>query len=88
MASVTVTAKGQVTLKRDLLQHLGVKPGERIDFEKLPGRELRVRVARPTGTIDGFLHSLDGKVKRRKPLSIEDINRIAAAGWAGDPDQP
>jgi antitoxin PrlF len=83
VASLTVTAKGQVTLKRDLLQHLGIRPGERVDLEKLPGGELRVRAARPTGTIDAFLHSLDGKVKRKKPLSIEDINRIAAAGWAG-----
>lgn len=87
MASLTVTAKGQVTLKRDLLQHLGVRPGERVDFEKRPGGELRVRAARPTGTIDAFLHSLDGKVKRKKPLSIEDINRITAAGWAGNLDQ-
>jgi bifunctional DNA-binding transcriptional regulator/antitoxin component of YhaV-PrlF toxin-antitoxin module len=87
MASLTVTAKGQVTLKRDLLQHLGIRPGERVDLEKLPGGELRVRAARPAGTIDGFLHSLDGKVKSGKPLSIEDINRIAAAGWAGDLDQ-
>ena len=86
MASLTVTAKGQVTLKRDLLQHLGIKPGERVDFEKLPGGELRVRAARPTGTIDAFLHSLDGR-KRKKPLSIEDINRITAAGWAGNLDQ-
>ncbi len=87
MAYLTVTAKGQVTLKRDLLQHLGVKPGERVDFEKLPGGELRLRAARPTGTIDAFLHSLNGKVKSKKPLSIEDINRIAAAGWAGKLDQ-
>lgn len=27
MASLAVTVKGQVTLKRDLLQHLGIKPG-------------------------------------------------------------
>ncbi len=87
VASLTVTAKGQVTLRRDLLQHLGIKPGERVDFEKLPGGELRVRAALPTGTIDDFLRSLEGKVKRKKPLSIEDINRIAAAGWAGDLDQ-
>lgn len=87
MASLTVTAKGQVTLKRDLLQHLGIKPGEWVEFEKLPGGELRVRAARPSGTIDGFLHSLDGKVRLEKPLSIEDINRIAAPGWAGDLDQ-
>jgi antitoxin PrlF len=87
VASLTVAAKGQVTLERDLLQHRAIKPGERVDFDKLPGRELRVRAARPTGTIDGFLHSLDGKVKRRKPRSIADINRIAAAGWAGNLDQ-
>ncbi|HEX3996203.1 MAG TPA: AbrB/MazE/SpoVT family DNA-binding domain-containing protein [Acetobacteraceae bacterium] len=87
MASLAVTAKGQVTLRRDLLQHLGIRPGERVDLEKLPGRELRLRAARPTGTIDGFLHSLDGKVKLKKPLSIEDIDRIAAAGWAGNLDQ-
>lgn len=84
MASLAVTAKGQVTLKRDLLQHLGIKPGERVEFEKLPGGELRIRAARPSGTIDGFLHALDGKVKLKKPLTIEEMNDIIAAGWAGE----
>ncbi len=87
MASLTVTVKGQVTLKRDLLRHLGIKPGERVDFEKLPGGELRVRAARPAGSIDGFLHALDGKVKLERPLSIEEMDRIAAAGWAGELDE-
>ena len=83
MASLAVTVKGQVTLKRDLLQHLGIEPGERVEFEKLPGGELRVRAARPAGTIDGFFHALDGKVKLKKPLTIEEMSGIAAAGWAG-----
>lgn len=83
MASLAVTVKGQVTLKRDLLQHLGVEPGERIEFEKLPGGELRIRAARPVGSIEGFLHVLDGKVALETPLSIEDMTSIAAAGWAG-----
>ncbi|WFR97344.1 AbrB/MazE/SpoVT family DNA-binding domain-containing protein [Rhizobium tumorigenes] len=89
MASVSqaVTVKGQVTLKRDLLNHLGIKPGERVDFEKLPGGELRLRAARPSGTIDDFLHSLDGKLKLKKPISIEEMNEIAAAGWAGQLDE-
>ena len=82
MSSLAVTAKGQVTLKRDLLQHLGVEPGERIDFEKLPGGELRVRAARPTGTINGFLGVLAGKTQ--KVATLEEINEAAAAGWAGD----
>src|SRR5947209_6686267 len=60
--SLVLTAKGQVKLGRDLLQHLGIKPGERVDLEKLPGGELRLRAARPTGRIDEFLHSLAGKL--------------------------
>lgn len=36
-----------------------------------------------TGTIDGFIHALDGKVQPGTPMSIEDIRKIATAGWAG-----
>ena len=82
MTSLAVTMKGQVTLKRDLLQHLGIKPGERIDFDKLPGGELRVRAARPSGSIDKFIGRHAGKMKT--PLTIEEMNEIAAAGWAGE----
>lgn len=39
--------------------------------------------ARPTGTIDGFFHALDGKAKPETHMSIEDMGEIAAAGWAG-----
>lgn len=86
MPTLTVTTRGQVTFRKDVLQHLGIKPGDRIAFEKLPGGELRVRAARPTGTIDNFLHVLDGKVKMKKPLTIEEMNEITAAGWAGELD--
>lgn len=82
MTSLTVTEKGQVTLKRDLLHHLGVKAGERVEFEKLPGGELRVRAARPAGAIDSFIGRHAGKLK--KPLTIEQMSKIAAAGWAGE----
>ena len=33
MSTLTVTAKGQVTLRKDLLQHLGVQPGEKVVVE-------------------------------------------------------
>lgn len=84
MASLSVTMKGQLTLKRDLLHHLGIQPGEKLELEKLPDGELRLRAARPTGTMEDFFHALDGKVKRQMPLSIEEMNEIAAAGWAGE----
>lgn len=88
MASLVVTAKGQVTLKRDVLQHLDIRPGERIALDKLPGGEVRIRAPRPNGTIDGFLHVLDGRMNLPKPLTIEEMNEIAAAGWAGQRDNP
>jgi len=82
MLSLAVTAKGQVTLKRDLLQHLGVRPGERIEFDKLPDGALRIKAARPAGSIDAFLGLLAGKT--RKVATIEEMNEAAAAGWAGE----
>jgi bifunctional DNA-binding transcriptional regulator/antitoxin component of YhaV-PrlF toxin-antitoxin module len=30
MTTLTVTTKGQVTFKKDVLRHLGIKPGEKI----------------------------------------------------------
>lgn len=43
-----------------------------------------MRAVRPRGTIDGFIHALDGKVKLEKPISIDEMNDIIAAGWAGE----
>ncbi len=82
MTTLTVTARGQVTLKKDALQHMGVKPGEQIEFDKLPGGELRLRVARPAGTIKNFIGLFAGGAG--KALSIEDMNEITSAGWAGE----
>jgi len=81
MSTLTVTAKGQVTLRKDLLKHLGVNPGEKITVDKLPDGRIEVKAARPTGNISaafGFL-----KRKHGPSLSIEDMNEIAARGWAG-----
>ena len=74
MTSLSITMKGQVTLKRDLLQHLGLKPGERIELDKLPGGELRLRAARPAGTIDSFIGRHKGRLK--KPLTIDEMNAL------------
>ncbi len=82
MASLAVTMKGQITLKRDLLQHLGIKPGERVEFDKLPNGELRLRAAQPTGTIENFIGRHAGKVK--KPLTLAEMDDIIASGWAGE----
>ncbi len=81
MTTLTVTARGQVTFRKDVLHHLGVRPGEKIELDKLPGGRVALRAAKPAGTIDGFLGLLAGKTK--KVATLDEINEAAAAGWAG-----
>jgi bifunctional DNA-binding transcriptional regulator/antitoxin component of YhaV-PrlF toxin-antitoxin module len=81
MPPLTVTAKGQVTLRKDLLEHLGVHPGEKITADKLPDGRIEVRAARPTGKISDAFNFL--KRENGPSLSIEEMSEIAARGWAG-----
>jgi AbrB family looped-hinge helix DNA binding protein len=83
MGMLTVTAKGQVTLRKEVLRHLGAAPGTKLAIETLPDGRIELRVA-PTGGRIGDVFDL---LKRadRPVLSIEEMERIAAAGWAGTP---
>lgn len=81
MSTLSVTARGQVTLRKKILQHLGVKPGERIELELLPDGRGLIQAARPTGKIEDFFGVLAGKTK--KVATIEEMNEAAARGWAG-----
>lgn len=80
MSTLTVTAKGQVTLRKDLLQHLGVHPGDKITVDKLPNGRIEVKAARPARAISDVFNFL--KRKKGASLSIEEINKVAARGWA------
>jgi AbrB family looped-hinge helix DNA binding protein len=82
MSTLKVTAKGQVTLRKDLLKHLGVSPGDQVAVDVLPGGRIEVRAAKRTGKISdvfGMLRREGGPV-----LTIEEINEAIAAGWAGE----
>lgn len=81
MATLTVTARGQVTFRKKVMEHLGVKPGGKVELDLLPDGRGLIRAARPTGKIQDFFGVLAGKTK--KVATIEEINEAAAAGWAG-----
>lgn len=81
MSTLTVTAKGQVTLRKDILKHLGVQPGEKLIVDKLPDGRVEVKAARPTGNISDVFGLL--KRKNGPRLSVDEINEIAARGWSG-----
>lgn len=80
-SKLKVTAKGQVTLRKELLDHLGVAPGDKIIVELLPAGRVEVRAAKSLASIEGFIGCL--KQPGTVSLSIEKINEIAAGGWAG-----
>jgi AbrB family looped-hinge helix DNA binding protein len=79
--TLTITAKGQVTLRKDLLQHLGLHPGEKVSVDKLPDGRIEIKAARQEGQLSDVFNFL--KCKTGASLSIEEINRISAEGWAG-----
>jgi bifunctional DNA-binding transcriptional regulator/antitoxin component of YhaV-PrlF toxin-antitoxin module len=81
MTTLTVTNRGQVTFRKDVLQHLGIKPGEKIELDLLPDGRGLLRAARPAGTMDGFVGLLAGRSK--KVAALEEINDAISQGWAG-----
>jgi AbrB family looped-hinge helix DNA binding protein len=81
MGTLTITAKGQVTLRKDLLKHLGVGPGQKVEVNELPGGRIEVKAARPAGSIDDFIGLLAGKT--RKVATVEEISEASARAWAG-----
>ncbi len=81
MTTLTVTSKGQVTLRRELLQHLGVKPGDRITIDKLPEGRIEVAAARGTGSISDVFGMF--KNPDQRTVTIEEMNEIIADSWAG-----
>ncbi len=81
MITLTVTAKGQVTLKKDLLKHLGVAPGQKIEIDALPDGELSIRAARRKGDWEKAYGILAGQTN--KVATIEEMNEAIAKGWAG-----
>lgn len=81
MATLTVTAKGQITLKQELLRHLNVTPGQKVEVDKLPDGRLLVGTVSPKHSIDKFSGSL---AKKGTPkLTIAQIKKITEDAWAG-----
>ncbi len=86
MAVVSTTSRGQVTLRKEIFQHVGIQPGEKLEIELLPGGEFRGRAVRKKGKIEDIFGMLAGKSDVK--LTIEEINEAIAeagaeAGMAG-----
>jgi len=80
MSAMTITAKGQITLGRDLLQFLGVAPGQQAAVNKLANGVLTLQAAAPQG-LEAFVGCLPPP---DKALSMDEMNAVIAKGWAAD----
>ncbi len=78
---LTVTSKGQVTLRKDVLRHLNVSPGDKVSVELLGHNSIQMcaRARQPVSSIFGLLEHSNAE-----HLTIEQIAESAAAGWAGE----
>jgi AbrB family looped-hinge helix DNA binding protein len=81
MNKLTVTTKGQITLRKDILKHLGVQPGDKVAVDMRPDGRIEMKAARATGRISDVFNLF--KRKGGPSLSVEEINEIAGRGWAG-----
>ncbi len=79
--TLTVTAKGQVTLRREVLAHLRVRPGDKLDVDLLEEGRMQVRAKRGKSVASVF-----GMLERPEApcLTIEELNESTASGWAGE----
>ena len=82
MTTLTVTSRGQVTFRKQALQHLGIKPGDKIELALVPGDKGVITAARPAGTIDSFVGLLAGKTA--KVATLDELHEAAVQGWAGE----
>lgn len=84
MVRLKVTAKGQITLKKEVLDHLGVKPGDEVDVSLVPRGQATIHPITnklPIEKVFGMFKNTTGK-----SYSIEDINEAIAASYAGEAD--
>jgi AbrB family looped-hinge helix DNA binding protein len=78
-----ITAKGQVTLKKAILDSLGVKPGDELVVTTGPGPKVELHKAVKTG---GRIEDMFGRHydPNRPAFTIEEINEATAKAWAGE----
>ena len=81
MAVLKVTSRGQATFRRDVLRHLGIRPGDTIEVDLLPGGLVQLSAARPHEPVAGLVGLLHGRASGA--LTIEQIRAVTAEAGGG-----
>lgn len=81
MTTLSVTQRGQVTFRKEVLKHLGIHPGGKIRLELLPDGRAELSADAPAGSWDKLQNFFAGKTNGAQ-YSIEDINEAIAQAAA------
>lgn len=73
MTILTVTARGQITIRKDVLKHLGIQSGGKIRIDLLPDGRAELKAEKGQGSWLELEGLLKGKTNGAR-LSIDDIN--------------
>ncbi len=76
---LTLTSKGQTTIPKEVREHLGVKPGDKVKCVLLPDGRAYLLPKRPLESLKGILHR-----PGRKPVTVEEMNEAIGRHVAED----
>jgi hypothetical protein len=85
--TLSVTARGQVTFRKDLLAHLGVEPGGKIHVDLLPDGRAEITAERQKRSFrewHGILKDKTNGARLTLDEIAEAIAESGAAAGAGD----
>ena len=88
MATLTETARGEVTLRGEVLRYLRVRPGDNVTLDLLPDGRAELKAERHKHSWHDMAGFLEGKTNGAK-LSTDEIGEaIAEAGAAAGLGEP
>lgn len=79
--TLKITPRGQVTLRKEVLDQLDVRPGDRVTMEFVAPGRVKVTAAGSKAKLDRFVGS--SKATGNQALSVEDMREIVRKAWAG-----
>lgn len=79
MPTLTVTAKGQITLRCELLQYQGIQPGQQVTMDTLTGGVPALQTKAAHG-LEAFAGCLTSPIKA---LSLDEMNALVSEAWSG-----
>jgi bifunctional DNA-binding transcriptional regulator/antitoxin component of YhaV-PrlF toxin-antitoxin module len=74
MTALTITSKGQITLRRELLEYLDIGPGQQVEIHKQANGVLTLKAKAPKG-LEVFAGCLPAP---QKALSLDEMKDIRA----------